>query len=404
MADILFTNLALLDPVAGKLRSGFQVLVSGSTIARVEKGRIAAKGARLIDCGGRTLMPGLIDCHNHISCPPSGLVGPPKILPSLLTAIASEHLRNMLMRGFTTVRDACGADLGHKQAVERGYFPGPRLFVAGRALSQTGGHGDARDRSELTNGCACGPLLNVMGRIADGVTEVRRAVREEIRLGADQIKVMAGGGVGSAADPVDQLQYSMEELEAIVDEATRSQTYVMAHAYSDAAIRRCVQAGVRTIDHGNFLGPETARMMAKAGTYLVPSLIVYRAIAEYGRTDVGYGRDGQGWPEDLLKKAAYVLSVGTRSLEVAKAAGVKMAYGTDLGPVHPELQADEFLVRAEVLTPAEIIRSATVIGAEVVRLPGKLGVIAPGALADLLVIDGNPFDDLKLFLGQGQHL
>ena len=318
------------------------------------------------------------------------------MLPSLLTATALKFLNRMLMRGFTTVRDAAGADAGHREAIENGLFPGPRLFIAGRALTQTGGHGDLRSQAELLEICSHVHLVGNMGRIADGIDDVRRAVRDEIRLGANQIKIMVSGGVGSPSDPIEFIEYSNEELETAVDEASRANTYVMAHAYTAPAIRRAVEAGIRTIEHGNMIDEETAALMAKRGAYLVPTLITYQMLVK--------GGDQLGYPETSLAKAKQVLNAGTKSLEIAKAAGVKMAYGTDLmGEQHPH-QAGEFLVRAEVLSPAEIIRSATVIGAEVLRMEGKLGVIAPGAFADLLVVDGNPLENLRLFEDDGAHL
>jgi imidazolonepropionase-like amidohydrolase len=390
---MLLRNFALLDPRAGTLASGYEALIRDKVILRLEKGRIDPDGDEVLDLGGRTLMPGLIDCHVHIHrilLPPA-----PVVLPSLVTAQAGVTLAQMLQRGFTTVRDAGGADLGHKQAVELGLFSGPRLFVSGRAISQTGGHGDPRSPADQRVPCACTHLIAGIGRVADGVAEVRRAVRDEIRLGADQIKIMAGGGVGSMADPIDQLQYSTEELEAFVDEATRSNTYTMAHVYTAPGIRRCVEAGVRTIEHGNFLDEETARLMVERGAYLSPNLIVYQVISSRGRE--------LGWPEVSVAKAREVLEVGSRALDIARRAGVKMCFSTDLSRT-PELQADEFLIRGEVLDPAEIIRSATTIGAEVVRMVGRIGVVAEGAYADLLAVDGNPLEDLRLLTQEGRFM
>ena len=399
MTEILFKNLALLDVNEGVVKPGHEVLVKGERIAEVRGGPIEAPGAETFDLEGRTLMPGLIDCHGHIimrSKRGPGPKGAPRMLPSLADAHAGDLLRGILMRGFTTFRDAAGADLGHKQAVEAGLFVGPRLFVCGRSISQTGGHGDSRARADLNEPCGCVYLNVPMGRVADGVDEVRKAVRDEIRLGADFIKIHCGGGIASAADTIDQIQYSMEEIEAAVDEAARSHTYVLAHVYNDTAIRRCVDAGVHSIEHGNFLSPETAALMAEKGAVLVPTLVTFRALAERG--------PAMQLSEFEMSKIHYVLSSGTRSLEVARAAGVKMAYGTDCFRSGEEYESQEFLVRAEVLSAAEIIHSATVVGAELVRMAGEIGVIAPGAYADILVVDGNPLDDLGLFQDEGAHM
>ena len=402
MGEFLFKNMKLLDPQEGSLRSGCQVLVRDNTIAEVSDGAIDVGDPEVFDLNQRTLMPGLIDCHVHVTSVRLkwAMNSLHHVLPTFATAVTLDKLRQTVMRGFTTVRDTAGADLGHKEAIESGLFVGPRLFVSGRAISQTGGHGDMRSRIDHCEPCGCfhtiGAMSGGMGRIADGVAEVRRAARDEIRLGADQIKVMASGGVGSPADPIHFVQYSMEELQAIVDEARRADTYVMAHAYPAAAIRRAVEAGVRTIEHGNFIDQETAVFMAEKDAYLVPTLVTYYMLSKYGR-ELGY-------PEASLAKGEKVLAVGTRSLEIAKAAGVKVAFGTDLMGEQDEHQSEEFLIRSQVLSAAEIVRSATTIGAEVLRMEGRLGVIAPGAYADLLVVDGNPLEDLTLLTGQGEHL
>lgn len=398
MADTLLKDFVLLDPRDGCIRSGMQVLLRDGRIADVSDGRIEARGATVVGLGGRTLMPGLVDCHVHVNAVQVklGLAATRHIPASLVTAAASEIMHGMLMRGFTSVRDAGGADRGLREAVERGLFRGPRLFISGRAISQTGGHGDFRERVDLSEPCGCGHMLNGIGRIADGVAQVQQAVRDEIRLGADQIKVMASGGVASAADPIHFLQYSKAELEAIVDEAARADIYVMAHAYTPAAIRRAIEAGIRTIEHGNIIDGPTAALMAERNAYLVPTLVTFHALAKHGRE--------LGFPEESLEKLEKIMRVGTESLRIAKVAGVKMAYGTDLlGELH-RYQSDEFRIRSEVFSPLELIQSATIVGAEVLRMEGQIGVIAPGAHADLLAIDGNPLDDLSLLQDQGAHI
>jgi imidazolonepropionase-like amidohydrolase len=388
---LYLTNLDLLDTETMALLPRRQILIEGDTVVRVDDGGVAPSGAQVVDLGGRVVMPGLIDCHVHVH-----YVVPSRrstLMPSFVTAQAGVTLKRMLMSGFTTVRDAGGADLGHRKATEQELFIGPRMFVSGRAISQTGGHGDTRAEADLAPPCGCVHLMPTLGRIADGIPEVRRAVRDEIRLGADQIKIMAGGGCASPNDPLDQLQYSDEEIVAIVDEATRSHTYVMAHVYSDPGIRRCIEAGVRTIEHGSFLEEDTARMMVERGAILSANLAVYRLIVTKGKE--------LGNPQYQIDKAGEVLKAGGRSLDVAKRAGLKVAFSSDVSAYNAEYQGDEFTVRAEVVSAKEIIRSATIIGAEVVRKAGRLGVIKPGSLADLIAVDGNPLDDIALLARRG---
>jgi imidazolonepropionase-like amidohydrolase len=400
LPDILLANCRLLDPRAASLRADVQVRVRGNKVQEVTGGRIAVGDAERIDMDGRTVMPGLIDCHVHIISTHVKMgLNPLKYIPqSLVTSLALKNLEAMAMRGFTAVRDAGGADLGHRLAMEQGLFPGPRLFVSGRAISQTGGHGDARERVDSCDPCACGcaHLFGGISRIADGESEVRRAARDEIRLGADQIKVMASGGVASPADPVHSLQYSTGELTALVDEARRAGTYVLAHAYTSEAVRRAVEVGVRTIEHGNLIDEATADLMAARGAYLVPTLVTYEALSRHGQVF--------GFPEASLAKLPDVVKAGTSSLKIAQAAGVKMAIGTDLLGELQVHQSEEFRIRSEALGCAEVIRSATLVGAEVLRMEGRLGVITPGALADLIAVDGNPLEDISVLLGQGEHI
>jgi imidazolonepropionase-like amidohydrolase len=396
VSQILFENAALLDPAAGELRPGTQLLVEADRIAEVSEQPIRAADAQRIDVDGRTLMPGLIDAHVHATITTLNLAAMQGRPVTLVAHEAGRVLEAMLRRGFTSVRDAGGADWGLAEAVRRGLIRGPRLFFSGRVLSQTGGHGDFQPRSDAPNLCGCQIHSNGFAHVADGVPAVRKAAREELRRGASQVKIMASGGVASPADPIWNLQYSMEELRAIVEEARGWRTYAMAHAYTPEAISRAVEAGVRSIEHGNLIDRAAAERMQRAGAYLVPTLVTYFALDELGRK--------LGFPEASQRKVRDVLDAGLASLEICRELGVPIGFGTDLlGETH-EQQSREFSIRAQVQSPAEVIRSATLVNAEILDRKDELGVLAPGAKADLLVVEGNPLRDLSLLEGQGKHL
>ena len=396
MSTYLFHGGRLLDPRRDTLVDSAYVLVEDDRIREVSDRPIGAANAARIDLRGRTLMPGLIDAHIHILLPEVNLHFLEGVPLTLLAAKGSVSARAMLMRGFTSVRDTGGADYGMKAAIESGLFEGPRLFISGMPISQTGGHGDFRKRTQTGFECACCSGLAYTARVADGVPDVLRAVRDELRKGADQIKIMVSGGVASQADPLESLQFRMDEIEAAVEEATRWGTYVCAHAYAAEAIRRAVAAGVRTIEHGNLIDEPTARLMAEKKAYLVPTLVAYDALRrrgpEYGLSDYS------------LQKNEIVLNAGLKSIEIARAAGVAIGFGSDL---LGQLQNDhcrEFLIRSEVMRPIEIIRSATLVNAEIVRQSGRLGEIVAGAFADLLVVDGDPTRDLGIFQDDGARI
>ena len=281
MARIAFRNANLFDSRRGVMRPNATVVVEGSHIADVLFDAMRVDAAQSFDLAGKALLPGLIDCHVHVTAVHHDVLRLSLQPPSLITAQSKQVLEAMLMRGFTTVRDAGGADFGLQEAVERGLFRRAALFISGWPLSQTGGHGDARPKGAQTMFCTCAGL-GLFGAIADGVGEVRKAAREQLRNGANQIKVMAGGGVASPTDPIDGTQYSLQEMRAICEEAAAANTYVMAHAYSPASITRAVQCGVRTIEHGNLLDEAAAKVMKACGAYLVPTLATYSAIAEEG--------------------------------------------------------------------------------------------------------------------------
>ncbi len=396
MPPLLFRNLSLLDPRWDGARSGYEVLVEGGVIREVAEGEIRSASAAVVDCGGGTLLPGLIDCHAHVTLTEMD-IGRMEAMPiTLMTARAAASLRAMLDRGFTTVRDTGGADWGIREAVAAGLFPGPRLFVSGQSIGPTGGHSDSRRRTDRGRSCACSNALAFVSTVADGADEVRRAAREQLRQGADQVKIMCSGGVSSPYDPLDSLQFTPEEITAAVEEAEAFGRYALAHAYTPEAIMRAVAAGVRTVEHGNLIDAPAAALMAERGAFLVANLVTYFSMKERAASF--------GMSAEMLAKNDIVLEGGLRSLEVCREAGVPVGFGSDLlGPLQED-QSLEFLHRAEVLTPLEVIRQATLVGAQIVRREGELGIIEPGAVADLLVVDGDPLADLRLLTGQGAHL
>lgn len=396
MAQVLFDNCTLLDTPTGQMLEGRRVLVVDDRVEEVSESPILAPNAKHMDVGGRTLMPGMIDAHVHCTAATMNLANMAHMPATLMAHEAAAILRGMLARGFTTIRDAAGADRGLAAAVDKGLVHGPRIYYAGRALSQTGGHGDLAPVGDDPDLCACGIKSTWMAHVVDGVDGVRKAAREELRRGAHAIKIMASGGVASPTDPVRNTQYSREELRAIVEETEAFHTYAFAHAYSADAITRAIEAGVRTIEHGNLIDDDAARLMAEHDAFIVPTLVTYHTIREFGPS--------LGFPEVSLQKADEVLDIGLASLEICKRAGVSMGFGTDLlGEMHPH-QSREFLIRSEVFSPWEVIRDATVTNARILRMEGQLGVVAPGALADMLVVDGDPTRDLGVLQGQGEHI
>ncbi len=394
MTKLLLKNALLLDAEAGELIPDRHVLIEDGRIRAVDTAVPKAADADVLDLKGRVLMPGLCDAHVHVTAATPDFALLTRWSPSYVAVRAGEILHAMLMRGFTTVRDAGGADFGLADAIEEGVISGPRLRFCGHALSQTGGHGDMRQRGEhALDECLCCAGL---GRICDGVAEMRRACRDEIRKGAHQIKLMVSGGVSSPTDRITSTQFAAEEITAAVEEAEAADIYVMAHAYTARAINRALECGVRSIEHGNLLDESSIALFRAKDAFLVPTLSTYRALAEEGVA--------AGMPARLVDKVHDVLDAGMRALELAHRHGVRMAYGTDLlGAMHRH-QLREFAIRAEVQRPADIIRAATVNAAELFRMRGEIGVIAPGARADLLVLDGNPLEDLGVLQAPERHL
>lgn len=396
MTTFLLRHGNVLDLERGELLEGVDVLVADGRIAEIGAGLKAPMVGASYDVRGRTVMPGLIDCHVHAMASHVNLALTAR-MPNALGVIRSlAILKGMLFRGFTSVRDAGGADWALAQASETGEIEAPRIFPAGKALSQTGGHGDFRARSDQLESCACSYRIANIARVVDGVDDVRRAARDELTKGATQIKVMASGGVASPNDPIGNTGYSMDELRAIVAEADAWQTYVMAHAYTPKAITRAVEAGVRTIEHGNLVDEETAKLLRQKGVFVVPTLITYDMLSSEGPR--------LGLPRESIAKIDDVRLVGREAIALLHRVGVRMGYGSDLlGESHVH-QSEELRIRAEIVGNLESLRSATTVAADILQRKGQLGVVAPGAIADLLVVKGDPLRDISLLVGQGDRM
>ncbi len=395
MSSVLLRGGRVLDIVEGRYHEDTDIRVEGGRIAELGRNLRPGPETRVIDLRGLTVMPGLIDAHVHAIGVVLDLHALGHMPPYLVAARAKGVLEGMLRRGFTAVRDAGGAERGLTEAVRQGHFEGPRLFPSGLALAQTGGQGDFRRDGETVLGCpACGGRRSI-SRVVDGVDAVRRAVREELAGGATQIKVMASGGMASGI-PAERAHFSDEELRAMVDEAARCGTYVMAHAYENAAIRRCIEAGVRSIEHGSTIDGETAALMAERGAVLVPTLVVYNTLAEHGPR-LGLSAEKVAVFERHRRNAL-------ESLERARAAGVSIGHGSDLeGEMHA-FQSLEFRLKAEVMPPREVVASATIVNASLLGMEGRLGVVAEGAFADILALDGDPLNEVRTLSEPDRYL
>lgn len=395
-ASTLFLKANVFDGQSDALARDVTVLIEGNKIAAISKSQIAPPpGARVIDCGGRTLMPGLIDNHTHIFM--AGSSQAKMLTPSVpfeqLEATASEEAKKMLLRGITSARDMGGPVFGVKRLIDQGKKIGPRIYPSGALISQTSGHGDFRapsDRARRFGGTTTRGELLGAGFIADGRDEVLTATRENLRGGATQIKILAGGGAASTYDPLDVAQYTLDELKAAVEAADDWNTYVTAHAYTPRAIRRAVEAGIKCIEHGQLTDEDTIKLLADKGVWLsLQSLDEAPPSA----------------PEAIRIKKKSVIDGTSAAFAWSKKHKVKLAFGTDLmfDPKQMSKQNTDILKLKQWFTAAEALKLVTHDNAQLLALsgprnayPGKLGVIEKGALADVIVVDGNPLDNLDL--------
>lgn len=397
MSTTLFVNARLVVDDADELTAPCRLTVDGNVISSVGGDGPAPAADRVIDVGGRTLMPGLIDAHAHVT----GLSLSPRNVQATadeIASVAAEYLHSALMDGFTTVREAGGADHRIARRLEQGHIVGPRLFYSGRALTQTGGGADFRTMDESVDPCGHATPYSVMSVIVDGADEVRRAAREELRLGATQLKLFASGGVVfPAKSHATRYEFSPAEMAAAVEEAASRDTYVMAHAYTDEAVRRCLRAGVRSIEHANFVTEDTVALMGEHRAFFDPTFIsLVQRVESASET---------GLSNTIVHNVSHAIEQGRTVYGWARKHGVPVALGTDLwGPDARRSQLRELELRTELDESRNVVRSATAVNADLLQMAGQLGTIRQGAFADLLVIDGNPLRDARVLCHPDQNL
>ncbi len=388
MSSILFEHAQVLDCTGRDPQPERAVLVENGRIAKIgAAGSLRRRADRVVDCAGRTLMPGLIDAHAHLALVDFEVSSAQRQAPAVYALRVTRNIEATLAAGFTSVRDAGGLDWGYKDAAARGLIRAPRLFICNSWISQTGGHGDFR-RENDTRAPPYNPGVYCPSLVVDGPERVRWAAREVLRRGADQVKVMANGGAVSPTDDMWSTQFTVEELGAAVAEAKATGKYVMAHTYTPQSMRNCVEAGVRTLEHGNFLDEATAPLLQTSGTYLVPTLAVYELIAAEGRE--------HGVPENSVRKIEEALTEAYTSLEIARDAGVAIGSGSDLLGLHQPLKARELRFKARVLGAMGALVASTATNAGIVGMGDALGTVEEGKLADLLVVDGDPVAEIGI--------
>ncbi|MGJ0184617.1 amidohydrolase family protein [Corynebacterium glyciniphilum] len=390
-------NAHTLEPDSGERRQNAWI--------DIEDGRITDSGvdvppsdtgadAEVIDAAGATVMPGLVDAHVHIIVTSTDTADRENWAPGYTTVRALTAAGEMLQRGFTTVRDVGGADYGMARALDEGLLPGPRLVFGGKALSQTGGHGDFRTLND--DSCGCCQLKPDFARVVDGVDAVRHAARDEFRKGAQHLKLLVSGGVASPSDEISAVQYTREEIRAAVVEADNHNRYVTVHAYHPRAVNAALEEGVRCVEHGNLIDEDSIRLLVENDAYLVPTIITYQAMYEAG--------SASGLSPASLEKLDQVREAAVDALDQAYRAGVNIVYGSDLLGGLQYRQLDEFTIRAAVIPNIDLIRSATSNAARLLRMEGEIGTLATGAHADLIIVDGDPEQDIGVLTDPDRNL
>lgn len=391
MSIKILKNCQIFDGRNEALIEGGSIVIENDKIREVTASPVTLADAMVIDMGGRFVMPGLIDAHFHAYSISLNMQLIDSMTMPLKVAHAARLLKGTLHRGYTTVRDPGGGEIGLHLAISQGLMEGPRLYYGGKALSQTGGHGDMRPADAIDHGpCGC-TVNNTFNEVVDGVDNVRLFCRNELRKGADHIKVFISGGVASPTDPLWMPQYTDEEIEAAVYEAGTRRKYVVAHCHTDDGARRCLKTGVRSIDHCTIITEETAKLIAAADgkAFAVPTIAVLEQITRHGPELGLFG--------ESLEKIKIAHAAAYQSMEYLQRAGARVGMGTDLFEerFHP-MQSQEFSFRSEIFKPVDLLRSATSINAEIMQKRGVVGSIEVGAYADIIAIDRNPLKDIHV--------
>ena len=410
--NILIKNANIWDGISNTLKKNTSVLIQNNLVVKVANNIEVPEGSILIDATGKTLIPGLSDAHVHLAL----TMGMKEIRNDahwMYTAIKSaEAANNFLMLGFTTVRDLGGPVFGLKKAIDEGLIPGPRIYPSGAIISQTSGHGDSRNYNEPSNNWSGNQMhpIDALGwsYVVDGRPEVLKSVRENLRKGASQIKVMAGGGIDSDFDPIHSVQFTTDELKAAVEAAADWDTYVAVHIYTPKGAIRALNAGVKCLDHGHLLNEEAIKLLKEKDAWLVPQTFWTQAPDNFwapGQSKI---------PKQYLDKINVVLEGTSHLMDLAKKYNINVAFGSDAyGALGFENYALlEFTTRAKWYSPLEILKQATSGNARLFALSGKsnpykegkLGVIQKGAYADLLLYEGNPLKDLNVLLNPNKNL
>ena len=383
---LTIVNGNVLDTVAGEIIGERSIVVENDMIVDVVEGNPRVKADLEIDARGRYVLPGFIDAHVHMSAIDMNISKALNLSDFEWSIAMAKLAEATLRRGFTTVRDTGAAIGGLVQAVEKGLCQGPRILRAGRTISQTGGHGDLRPQDASQPGCGCGIVSDRFSHIVDGPDAVRKAVRHEFREGSDFIKIMTSGGVGSPTDPLDSIQYTAEEVRAATLEAEHRHTYVTSHAYSGEAMRLAGDNGVKCIEHGNLLDEATAKHLVSLGVTVVPTLIAYKAMGEMGPK--------MGVPGHILEKNNGLFEAGRQSIGIARKAGLELGFGTDLLGEAQVRQNQEFSILADLESAVDTLHSMYVVNPKLCGLEGKIGLVQPGAYADLLLSEVDPIENL----------